>query len=120
MTNPRLSLAQAIAASLTPAESALAADLWFTYMQLSHSAEGATPEQAEFERRRLDVAGGRIDGVWRAFLATRGYDQLEWDVRLVNVSAGPSAFAAGGGGLQMPAGANKYGVNLSPRTRPPC
>ena len=117
MTNPRLSLAQSLAAVLTPVESALASEVWLGYLQLLRMAEHS--EQAAGEAQWRVVAASRIDGVWRAFLASRGYNQSEWDVRIVNVPPGTNALAAGAGGFQLPAGANMFGVSLSPRTRPP-
>jgi hypothetical protein len=119
MTNPRLSLAQSLAAVLTPPESALASEMWFEYLNLVRVSGSSNPDQAAGEAQWPTLAASRIDGVWRAFLASRGYNQAEWDVRIVNMPPGTNVLAAGGGGFPLPAGANKYGVTLQPRTRPP-
>jgi len=113
-------MAQSIAATLNPTESALANEAWFEYLQLLRMTEVASaPDQAEREAQRRALAASRIDGVWRAFMAARGHNQSDWDVRIVNIPPGVNILAPGGGGFALPPGANHYGIALWPRTKPP-
>ena len=116
---PEQSLSQKLAFELTDEERLLASNAWFIYLQLFHLAASPNPEQAESERRRLDVQKGRIGGIWEMILVSRGYKFHDWEIRLVDPPEGTDLLGQARGGWQLPPGANMWNVIIVPNPNPP-